>query len=183
VIHPAYWKEIRANTKESLPQAPQTRLSYLEPMELTNEPDIKSMMDTLTNGLALSLSENPDSSYTGVRLTEENLHVSYDPKRHLVQVGMKYGPHMDIWIWTPEVQSDQSIHIWTADSAVWYHPREWKMIYPTKQLEWLGVNAAVPAEAMKVSDLEFSHYGGDFMIPIVVRGDCTHNIFQGRLFY
>lgn len=68
----------------------------------------------------------------------------------------------------------------SADHLIHYNARPAAELFPLNATSWLGHPVFVPAEAHKISEEEFSHYGGSYMQSQVFRGDCFHNLFNAR---
>jgi len=111
----------------------------------------------------------------------------FDESRDLLQIwsSKRRGPHVDIWLWMPDSDEGKDLIV-TKDYTVIYRWREKSHIFPLKEAEWLGVNVTIPNDPHAISAREFAVYGGGpraYMTPVVLRADCFHNLFNGRLFY
>lgn len=118
------------------------------------------------------------------------------------------GPHVDIWMWAPGAPGqvptarnmplppppsagDPSTKQWSVDNPpvfytgdiVAFNPRPYSALFPLDKAQWLGVEVGVPRDPHEVSEKEFGHYGGSYMVAQVFRGDCFHNFFQLRMAY
>lgn len=71
---------------------------------------------------------------------------------------------------------------YTGD-IVAYNPRPFDVLFPLSSAQWIGVPVGIPRDPHFVSDAEFSHFGGSYMVSQVFRGDCFHNFFQLRMAY
>jgi hypothetical protein len=101
----------------------------------------------------------------------------------LLQMSFGGKPHVDVWMWTP-LYEDEQRRIVTADTHVVYQRRLYSDVFPVSRGTWLGMNVTIPHDGgHRISNQEFTPYGGSYMTPLVVRGDCTHNLFNGRWNY
>lgn len=123
-------------------------------------------------------------------LAHAGLHSSYDA-RDLVQIVRRTGdstikmPHIDIWLWT-EVKDEHGHAIVTPDPESPAPRRPWAAMFPLKRVPWAGYPGKptpIPADAHKISHMEFDRFGGDYMVAQVFRGDCFHNFFNGRWYW
>ena len=122
-------------------------------------------------------------------IQQSKLHFIWNESRHLIQLyqpGTTSGPHVDIWLWSPSVSTDErSVVLYTNEPGIEYNPRDINNIFPLQQVTWNGIgdNISIPYKSHVVSEYEFSPYGGDYMVAQVFRGDCFHNFFNARWMY
>jgi hypothetical protein len=188
-IYPGTWANIGSNSEAV------TELDSLLPKE-------QRPISTLDELLKLF----KDASLYYIYEEKRHLIQVYNSERHK-------GPHIDIWLWeimlgdedqystsealVPERSRDirenavkshdgEYLMIDTRDhEGVYYRPRPMSDVFPLKSVVWTDVSDSsyIPAKSRKVSDAEFTRYGGDYMDPQVFRGDCFHNFFNLRWMY
>lgn len=74
----------------------------------------------------------------------------------------------------------------TKDHTVGYRWRDKSHIFPLKFVDWEGTQVSIPQASHVVSEKEFGGWSaepGSYMTPLVFRGDCFHNFFNGRWLY
>jgi hypothetical protein len=111
---------------------------------------------------------------------------SYDGARHLIQLwsqSHESGPHVDLWLWIPELHVDKQISLWTVDSAIKYNPRRLAHIFPLHRVTWINQTCFIPFDSHAISQREYSVYKTDYMQPKTFRTDCIHNMFYRRFLY
>jgi len=113
--------------------------------------------------------------------------VSYDETRHLIQLwadpNSTQGPHVDLWLWIPQLLDDQTILLWTVDLDVHYNPRPISNIFPLKKATWINQDSFIPSDSHLLSRKEYETYPGHYLIARTGRTDCVHNLFYGRFLY
>lgn len=130
--------------------------------------------------------------------------------RHLIQLWgpSPRGPHVDVWMWAPGAPGQKPVGanmpmppvpstdpalrtnwnqanppVFYTGDIVAYNPRPFDVLFPLSSAQWIGVPVGIPRDPHFVSDAEFSHFGGSYMVSQVFRGDCFHNFFQLRMAY
>ena len=111
---------------------------------------------------------------------------TYDSSRHYIQLWLDSstaGPHVDLWLWIPHRQVNQTILLWSVDPAIRYNPRPSSQIFPLRGAKWLNQSCFIPDDAHGVSEKEYDIFAGHYLRSRTFRNDCVHNLLYARLFY
>lgn len=120
----------------------------------------------------------------------QGLCATYNRDRHLIQLWTtksdakkEQGPHIDLWLWIPQIQDDQNLVLWTVDRDIRYNPRKISEIFPLRNVTWQDHLCFIPSHSHRISQQEYKVYPGHYLKARTGRTDCVHNLFYGRFMY
>ena len=148
--------------------------SLAAPAEITD--DVQRRNRTITSKIQALIDLFQENSFV----------VTYDASRHYIQLWLDYsesGPHVDLWLWIPQQQANQTILLWSVDPAIRYNPRPTSQIFPLRPSTWLNQSCFIPIDSHGISQKEYQVFAGHYLKSRTFRIDCVHNLFNGRLFY
>lgn len=181
-------------------------MNMLNNLSITYWPDCQSLLNVLRNETYNTWDQDVDFSIEWPLETNHihselndiqifiktlehyNFSVEYYPSRKLFSLSSRNEtsarqPHVDIWLWTRHYKTNKNINesvIELFDYSLKYQTRLLSDIYPLVSVRWLERNIKIPFQAHKIA---FKEYGASYMTAIAFRGNCFHNLVDGRWIY
>jgi hypothetical protein len=178
-------------------------IDMLDSLSIPNWPDFQSLLNVLRNetyniwdaDVDLSIEWPLRSNLSDPKLNKIEIFIEYIkeygfrvdflPNRKLLQLKFqddmsKDQSHVDIWLWTRKYIHDhdeKELVLEHIDYTIKYKSRFISNIYPLKPAIWLGRNIKIPFDSDTIS---YKEYGTSYMKATVFRGNCVHNLINGR---